>query len=83
VTYQLIAGIAGVLTDKTIEFMKQNNLKIFHVLCTSHFSARVLEKMDFSEVFRVPYSDYVDEAGNQILCPEKPHVAARVFTKEI
>lgn len=63
--------------------MKENNLKVFHVLCTSHFSARVLEKMNFSEVFRVPYSDYVDSDGNQILCPEKPHVAARIFTKEI
>lgn len=76
-------GIAGQLTDKTIAFMKANNLRIFHVLCTSHFSARVLEKMDFNEVFNVPYSDYVDEDGKQILCPEKPHVAARVFTKEI
>lgn len=75
-------NIAGVLTDKTIEFMKKNDLKVFHVLCTSHFSARVLEKMSFTEVFRLPYEDYVVD-GKQVLCPEKPHVAARIFTKEI
>lgn len=75
-------GIAGQLTVKTIEFMKEHKHKIFHVLCTSHFSARVLEKMDFTEVFRLPYAEYTVD-GKQVLCPEKPHVAARIFTKEI
>jgi len=75
-------GIAGQLTDMTIDFMKQHNIRIFHVLCTSHFSARVLEKMNFNEVFRLPYSDYVVD-GQQVLCPAPPHVAARVFTKEV
>lgn len=76
-------GIAGELTNKTIEFMKGNCIEIFHILCTSHFSARVCEKMDFKEVFQLPFADYVDCDGNQILCPEKPHVAARIFTKKI
>ena len=75
-------GIAGELTDRTIEYMKQNKIKIFHVLCSSHFSARVCEKMGFTEVFRLPYDEYVVD-GTQVLCPEKPHVAARIFTKEI
>jgi arylalkylamine N-acetyltransferase len=75
-------GIAGKLTDKTIEFMRENNFKIFHVLCTSHFSARVLEKMNFTEVFRLQYEDFVLD-GEQVLCPEKPHVAARIFVKEV
>ncbi|KAG5676125.1 hypothetical protein PVAND_005978 [Polypedilum vanderplanki] len=75
-------GIAGQLTDKTIEFMQQNNYKVFHVLCSSHFSARVLEKMDFTEVFRLNYEEYIVD-GKKVLCPEKPHVAARIFTKVI
>jgi arylalkylamine N-acetyltransferase len=76
-------GIAGQLTDKTIEFMKQNKIQIFHVLCTSHFSARVCEKLEFTEVFQLPFSEYLDDEGKQILCPEKPHVAARIFTKKV
>lgn len=75
-------GIAGHLTDRTIEFMKTNNIKIFHVLCTSHYSARVLEKLSFTEVFRLPYSDYIVD-GEQVLRPAKPHVAARIFTKDV
>lgn len=76
-------GIAGVLTDKTIEFMREQHIEIFHVLCTSHFSARVCEKLDFTEVFQLPFTDYVDENGKQVITPEKPHVAARIFTKKV
>lgn len=75
-------NIAGRLTDYLIEFMKKNNYKIFHVLCTSHFSARVCEKMDFKEVYRLPFDEYLVD-GKQVLCPEKPHVAARIMVKEI
>ena len=76
-------GIAGILTDKTIEFMKENQIKIFHVLCTSHYSARVCEKMDFTEVFQLPFTEYLDADGKQVLNPDKPHVAARIFTKKV
>lgn len=76
-------GIAGQLTDKTIEYMKQNQIKIFHVLCTSHFSARVCEKLDFKEVFQLPFTLYLDDEGKQVLNPQKPHVAARIFTKKV
>lgn len=76
-------GIAGQLTQKTIEYMKENKLEVFQMLCSSHFSARVCEKLGFSEVFYLPFTEYVDEEGEQILCPEKPHVAARIFTQLI
>lgn len=76
-------GIAGKLTDKTMDFLRENRIQIFHILCTSHYSARVCEKMNFTEVFQLPFAEYVDEAGEQILCPEKPHVAARIFTRKI
>lgn len=76
-------GIAGQLTQKTIDYMRENKLEIFQMLCTSHFSARVCEKLGFGEVFYLPFSEYVDESQQQILCPEKPHVAARIFTQRV
>lgn len=76
-------GIAGQLTKKTIEYMKEEKLEIFQMLCTSHFSARVCEKLGFSEVFSLPFTEYVDAENKQVLCPEKPHVAARIFTQHI
>jgi arylalkylamine N-acetyltransferase len=75
-------GIAGKLTDASINYMKEHNLKLYHVLCSSHFSARVMEKMDFHEVYKLNYSDYLVN-GEQVLCPAKPHVAARILVKEI
>lgn len=76
-------GIAGKLTDHTINYMKENKIPLMHVLCSSHYSARVMEKLDFEEIFRLPYTDYVDCYGKQVLVPEKPHVAARVLIKRI
>uniref|UniRef100_A0A2M3YYD9 aralkylamine N-acetyltransferase n=1 Tax=Anopheles braziliensis TaxID=58242 RepID=A0A2M3YYD9_9DIPT len=75
-------GIAGMLTDRAIEYATQNDIKLMHVLCTSHFSARVMEKMDFAEVYRLPYADYRVN-GEQVFDPEKPHVAVRILTKRI
>lgn len=77
------SGIAGKLTEMTIDYLKKNQIPLFHVLCTSHFSARVCEKSGFTEVFSLPFSDFCDEEGKPVLCPEKPHVAARIFTMEI
>ncbi|XP_035909742.1 dopamine N-acetyltransferase-like isoform X2 [Anopheles stephensi] len=75
-------GIAGLLTDRTLEYAARNDIKLIHVLCSSHFSARVMEKMDFTEVFRLPYADYrVD--GEQVFEPEQPHVALRILTKRL
>lgn len=75
-------GIAGKLTDRTIQYMKEENIELLHVLCSSHFSARVMEKMGFEEVFKLPYCDYLVN-GEQVLQPEKPHVAVRILTKRL
>ncbi|XP_058126033.1 arylalkylamine N-acetyltransferase 1 [Anopheles ziemanni] len=75
-------GIAGMLTDRTLDYATQNGIKLLHVLCSSHFSARVMEKMDFAEVYRLAYADYrVD--GEQVFDPAKPHVAVRILTKRL
>ncbi|GAB0096544.1 Dopamine N-acetyltransferase [Sergentomyia squamirostris] len=76
-------GISQELTNCTIDYMKENNIPLIQVLCSSHFSARVMEKMDFEEIFRMPYADYLDTNGQQILCPVPPHVACRILVKRI
>lgn len=75
-------GIAGRLTERTLEYMREKNIPVMHVLCSSHYSARVMEKLGFHEVYRLNYSDY--KVNNEVvLKPEAPHVAARVLVKEI
>lgn len=75
-------GIAGKLTDRTMQYVKENNIKLVHVLCSSHFSARVMEKMSFEEVYKLPYSDYLVN-GEQVLNPAKPHTAVRILVKRL
>jgi len=51
-------GIAGRLTERAYEYMRENGINVYHVLCSSHYSARVMEKLGFHEVFRMQFADY-------------------------
>ncbi|XP_067629663.1 arylalkylamine N-acetyltransferase 1 isoform X2 [Eurosta solidaginis] len=75
-------GIAGKLTESTLEYMKEHNIPVMHVLCSSHYSARVMEKLGFHEVYRLNYADYKVN-GEAVLRPAEPHVAVRSLVKEI
>lgn len=75
-------GIAGRLTERSLEYMRENNIPVMHVLCSSHYSARVMEKLGFHEVYSLNYTDYKLN-GKVALSPAKPHVASRILVKEI
>lgn len=75
-------GIAGKLTQRTMEYMRENNIPIMSVVCSSHYSARVCEKLDFKEVYQLRYEDYVVNGENPLL-PEKPHTAVKVLVKRV
>jgi arylalkylamine N-acetyltransferase len=69
---------SGVLLNLGMKNTKANYL---YGVCSSLFSARAGIRLGWKEVFTLPYSDYVDENGKQILFPDKPHDAMRVFMK--
>lgn len=75
-------GVAGKLMERTMEYMRKNELKIILVLCTSHYSARACEKLHFDKVYRLPYVDYKVN-GETVFQPAKPHEAAQIYAKEI
>lgn len=75
-------GIAGRLTECTLDYMREYNIPVMHVLCSSHYSARVMEKLGFHEVYRLNYADYKVE-NEVVFAPEKPHLTARILVKEI
>ncbi|KAM7360539.1 speck isoform 2-T2 [Cochliomyia hominivorax] len=75
-------GIAGRLTERTLDYMREHNIPVMHVLCSSHYSARVMEKLGFHEVYRLNYADY--KVDNKIVfAPSEPHLRARILVKEI
>lgn len=75
-------GIAGRLTERTLQYMRDNKIPLMHIMCSSHYSARVAEKLGFHEVYRLDYADY--KVQNEIvLQPAPPHVAVRILVKEV
>ncbi|KAH8261512.1 hypothetical protein KR044_010548, partial [Drosophila immigrans] len=74
-------GIAGRLTERAYEFMKEHQISVYHVMCTSHYSAVVMEKLGFHDVFEMKFADYKKD-GEVVFKPPAPHVAVRVLVKE-
>jgi len=75
-------GIAGQLTEATLGYMRANNIPVMHVLCTSQYSARVMEKLGFNEVYSLKFEEFKVN-GKVVLTPALPHVAARILIKEL
>lgn len=73
-------GICKELTRHTIEYMLSQGIRLYHVMCTSHYSALVCERMGLEEIFRLNYRDYLVN-GRQALRPAEPHEACRVFAQ--
>ncbi|SPP75218.1 dopamine N-acetyltransferase isoform X1 [Drosophila guanche] len=75
-------GIAGRLTERAYEYMRENGINVYHVLCSSHYSARVMEKLGFHEVFSMQFSEYQPD-GKVVFKPAHPHVGMRIMAKEL
>lgn len=75
-------GIAGMLMERTMQYMRDNKIQVIQVFCSSHYSARVCEKMGFKKVFVQPFIDYVVNGENPIL-PEAPHTSIQILVREI
>lgn len=75
-------GICKELTKRSFEWMKQNNCHLFHVMCSSYFSARVCESLGLKLVYSLDYKSYKVNGINPIL-PAFPHESVQCFTKII
>lgn len=76
------SGIASQLIQHTIDYMHKHSIPLFAILCTSHYSARACEKLGFKDVYALRYDNYIVNDCKPLL-PNEPHVAARMFVKEI
>ncbi|KAM8721184.1 hypothetical protein ACLKA7_007110 [Drosophila subpalustris] len=46
---------------------------VFTADCTSVYSARMMKRLGFELLNRLPYTDYVDAVGQQLIKPPAPH----------
>ncbi|GAB0095829.1 hypothetical protein DMENIID0001_112590 [Sergentomyia squamirostris] len=75
-------GIAGKLVEETLNRMIRENLPMIYIQCSSLYSARVLEKLNFEEILSLKYEDYQID-GMVVFTPEKPHEHVKIFIKRL
>lgn len=73
-------GICKELTGRSVEWMQANDVQLFHVMCSSYFSAKVCESMGFKVVYSLAFKDYIVNGENPIV-PEAPHEKIQCFTR--
>lgn len=73
-------GICKELTRRSVEWMQDHDVHLFHVMCTSHFSAKVCEAMGFKMVYSLAFKDYRVNGVNPII-PAAPHKHVQCYTR--
>ncbi|PSN52950.1 Dopamine N-acetyltransferase [Blattella germanica] len=76
-------GIGKAMMKKTREIAKAKGYPLLGVLCTSHYSARIAKSIGMECVYRLPYSEYKNENGEQVFVPPPPHKEAAVFVQKL
>lgn len=74
------AGICKELTRRTMEQMQANGLQLFHVTCSSAYSAKLCQRLGFVETYSLNYKDYVVDGIHPIMVPA-PHDIYRAYAK--
>lgn len=53
--------------------------QMIYVECTSHFSAKAVERLGFKCIHSLEYTDYVNEKGEIVFNTHFPHRSAKVY----
>lgn len=53
--------------------------QMIYVECTSHFSAKAVERLGFQCIYSLAYTDYVNEQGEMVFKTQSPHRYAKVY----
>lgn len=76
-------GVAKALMEKATEIAREHDFHVMRADCTSMFSGKLCERLGFELVYRLNYSDYVDENGKPIFAPNLPHTAITTYIKRL
>ncbi|XP_014470404.1 PREDICTED: dopamine N-acetyltransferase-like isoform X2 [Dinoponera quadriceps] len=76
-------GIAKALIEKTVEIAKEQEFHYVRADCTSLFSAKLCARAGFDMVYKLDYSDYVDDDGKPIFSPVLPHTSVTSYVKKL
>lgn len=61
------------------EYALEMGCQMIYVECTSHFSAKAVERLGFQCIYSLAYTDYVNEQGEMVFKTQSPHRGAKVY----
>ncbi|KAL1130796.1 hypothetical protein AAG570_012037 [Ranatra chinensis] len=76
-------GVAKSLVGATEEICRFQGYPWIKTYCTSSYTARLLEKLNWRPVFSLNYLDYITDNGCDIKPPPCPHTHATVYIKAL
>lgn len=76
-------GIAGKLTQAIEVKAKEWNIGLVYVCCSSHFTARVVQKRDYELIHTLPHDQNLDAKGQKVFNIPEPHSALKCYVKLI
>lgn len=66
-------GVCKALIDKSKELALELGYQMIYVECTSHFTAKAVERFGFQCIYSFSYSDYVNKQGKVVFKTQPPH----------
>ncbi|XP_072384928.1 arylalkylamine N-acetyltransferase 1-like [Diabrotica undecimpunctata] len=75
-------GIAAELLQKACDLAKQRGYDFVDMACTSLYSAKLSEKLNFELKYSLKYTDY-KENGEVVFKPELPHTTLKIYLKKL
>ncbi|XP_063217850.1 arylalkylamine N-acetyltransferase 1-like, partial [Bacillus rossius redtenbacheri] len=76
-------GIAKALLDRSRELAKEKGFDMLRVDCTSHFSARAVERLGMTCVHTLPYARHLGEDGEPVFRPAPPHAEVKTYVERL
>ncbi|CAI6343515.1 unnamed protein product [Macrosiphum euphorbiae] len=66
-------GVCKALIDKSKELALELGCQMIYVECSSHFTAKAVERFEFQCIYSLSYTDYVNKQGDVVFKTQSPH----------
>ncbi|XP_060870316.1 arylalkylamine N-acetyltransferase 1-like [Metopolophium dirhodum] len=72
-------GICKALINKSKELALELGYQMMYVECSSHFTAKAVERFGFQCIYSLSYSDYVNKQGEVVFKTQPPHTIFKIY----
>ncbi|CAH2236643.1 uncharacterized protein LOC120623970 [Pararge aegeria] len=74
-------GVATLLLQAALDHAEELRHPLAHVISVNHYASKICEKCGMKREWSMDYSDFIDDAGQKVFFPRRPHLNVSVYTK--